>query len=69
MVFLLEEIVVEASAILATLVATGLLILVLLGFVLEYRARRRSAPAMRLAVHRQAVSGAVHAYSRVAPRL
>jgi hypothetical protein len=60
MVFLLEEIVVEAGAIIATLVAAGLLVLVLLGFVLEHRARRASAPAVRLLVHRQPVGGAEH---------
>ena len=68
MVLLLEEIVVESAAIIATVVAASILVLVLAGFALEYRAARtlpsrgsfasqdarleRAAPAQRALVHR-----------------
>jgi hypothetical protein len=42
---LFGEIVVEAAMIVATIVATTCLLLVLVGFVLQYRAQRMSAPA------------------------
>ncbi len=42
---LFGEIVVEAAMIIATIVATTCLLLVLVGFVLQYRAQRMSAPA------------------------
>jgi len=45
MVFLLEEIAVEAAMIIATLVATACLLIVLAGFVLQRRAQRAAAPA------------------------
>ncbi|HEY5169679.1 MAG TPA: hypothetical protein VIK03_09850 [Thermoleophilia bacterium] len=51
MMFLLEEIVVEGGMILATLVATACLLIVVLGFVLQHRARRAAAPAEVPAVH------------------
>ena len=42
---LFGEIVVEAAMIIATIVATTCLLLVLVGFVLQYRAQRMSALA------------------------
>jgi hypothetical protein len=67
-VFLLEEAVVEGAAIIATIVAASILILVLAGFALEYRAARslasrssfasrgvrpeRAAPARQALAHR-----------------
>jgi hypothetical protein len=51
MMFLLEEIVVEGGMILATLVATACLLVVVLGFVLQYRARRTAARAADPAAH------------------
>jgi hypothetical protein len=45
MMFLLEEIAVEAVMIIATLVATACLLIVLVGFVLQRRASRVPAPA------------------------
>ncbi len=68
MVLLLEEIVVAGAAIIATAVAASFLVLVLVGFALEYRAARasasrgsfaaqdarleRAAPAQRAIAHR-----------------
>jgi hypothetical protein len=60
MLFLFEEILVEAGAIIATLVAAGLLIAVLLGFVVERRALRRRATARYTAVRAQDARGAEH---------
>jgi hypothetical protein len=50
MVFLLEEIIVEAAMVIATVVATACLLIVLAGFALQRRALRRGAPAARLVV-------------------
>jgi hypothetical protein len=49
--FLFEEIVVEGGMILATLVATACLLVVVLGFVLNYRAQRNAARAADPTVH------------------
>jgi hypothetical protein len=51
MMFLFEEIVVEASMIIATLVATACLLVVVLGFVLQRRAQRSGARAADPTVH------------------
>ena len=45
MLFLLEEIAVEAAMIIATLVATACLLVVVAGFVLQRRAQRTAEPA------------------------
>jgi hypothetical protein len=42
---LLGEIIVEAAMIIATIVATTCLLLVVVGFILQYRAQRISAPS------------------------
>ncbi len=47
MVFLLEEIVVEGAAIIATIAAASILILVLAGFALEHRALRAQTSTWR----------------------
>ncbi|HEY5168956.1 MAG TPA: hypothetical protein VIK03_06140, partial [Thermoleophilia bacterium] len=51
MMLLLEEIVVEAIMIIATLVATACLLVVVLGFVLQRRAQRNRARAADPTVH------------------
>ena len=51
MVFLLEEIAVEAAMIIATLVATACLLVVVLGFVLQWRDQRNAARAAGPAAH------------------
>jgi len=51
MMFLLEEVVVEGGMILATLTATACLLVVVLGFVLQYRSRRNAARAADPAAH------------------
>ena len=43
MVFLFEQIAVEAAMIIATLVATACFLVVVLGFVLQHRAQRNAA--------------------------
>jgi archaellin len=45
MVFLLEEIIVEAAMVIATVVATACLLVVLAGFALQRRAERNGARA------------------------
>jgi hypothetical protein len=47
MLFLLEEIAVEAVMIVATIVAAACLLIVLVGFVLQRRAASAPAPAVR----------------------
>jgi hypothetical protein len=51
MMFLFEEIVVEGAMILATLAATACLLVVVLGFTLQLRARRTAARAADPTVH------------------
>ena len=53
MLFLLEEAAVEIVAIAATLVAAGLLVMVLVGFALERRARRTLASPRVIVRHSQ----------------
>ena len=49
MVFLLEEIVVEGAAIIATIAAASILVLVLAGFALQRRASHAETPTRRSA--------------------
>jgi hypothetical protein len=60
MVFLLEEIVVEFVAIAATVVATGLLVAVLIGFALERRPLRAPEPSSNSGSFRQTARTADH---------
>ena len=53
MLFLLEEAAVEIVAIAATLIAAGLLVMVLVGFALEERARRTLASPRVIVRHSQ----------------
>ena len=57
MVFLLEEIAVEAAMIIATLVAATCLLVVLAGFVLQRRAQRTAAPAASRAIRSASGTG------------
>jgi hypothetical protein len=61
MLLLLEEIAVESAMILATLVALGVLVWMLVGFALEYTRTRQEAASRSLAPARSHTSIGRHA--------
>jgi ABC-type Fe3+ transport system permease subunit len=68
MVFLLEEIVVEGAAIIATIAAASILVLVLAGFALQRRASRAETSTRRSASHSARAEGPAPAQRALAHR-